>query len=185
MPIPEELKFTYEDYVCFPDDGKRHEIIDGEHFMTPAPQTRHQIVSANLERVLANYVVERDAGYVLHAPIDVVLSDTTVVQPDILFVSGERRGIIKRKFIEGPPDLIVEIISPAYERQDRQIKMKHYALLGAPEYWLLDFEARTLEQYVREGDLFQRAGVFAQSFAPAIFPGLTIDLSQIFKGPGF
>lgn len=185
MSIPNELKLTYEDYLCFPDDGKRHEIIDGGHFMTPAPQTRHQIVSRNLGRLLANYAEEHDWGEVLYAPVDVVLSETTVVQPDILFIRRGRERIIKRHCVEGPPDLVVEILSPGMERLDRLVKMKHYALLGVPEYWIVDFEARLLEQYLTREEVFQRTGVFAEIFSPALFPGLVIDLSEIFKGPGF
>ncbi len=185
MPIPVELKLTYDDYLNLPDDGKRHEIVDGEHFMTPAPQTRHQIASRNLQRVLDRFVSERDLGEVLDAPIDVVLSDTTVVQPDLIFIRRERQHIIKRNFIEGPPGLIVEILSPGGERLDRQTKMKAYALLGVPEYWLVDYEARTLEQYVLRGHVYERAGVFGEAFSPALFPDLAIHLQDIFKGPGF
>jgi len=86
MPIPEQLKLTYDDYLNFPYDGKRHEIIDGEHYMTPAPQTRHQIVSANLAGILINFIRKNNFGQILLAPTDIVLSDTTVVQPDILFI---------------------------------------------------------------------------------------------------
>ncbi len=185
MPIPAELKLTYEDYVNFPNDGNRHEIIDGEHFMTPSPQTRHQIVSKNLQWILETYARETGLGHVLFAPVDVVLSDTTVAQPDILLVRKEREHIIKRNFIEGPPDLIIEILSPGGERLDRQTKMKSYALLGVPENWIVDFETRILEQYVLKGQLYQREGVFAETFSPTLFPGLTIHLSSVFKGPGF
>jgi Uma2 family endonuclease len=185
MPIPEELKLTYDDYLNLPDDGRRHEIIDGEHYMTPSPQTRHQIVSRNLERILLNYAEENDCGQILDAPVDVVLSDTTIVQPDILFVRKEREHIIKRNFIEGAPDLIIEIISPGSERLDRHTKMKHYAMFGVGEYWLIDYEARILEQYVLRGRILERKDVFSQDFCPSLFPNLTIHLSQIFKGPGF
>ena len=185
MPIPAELKLTYEDYLNFPNDGKRHEIIDGEHVMPPSPQTRHQIASKNLQWILENYARETGVGHVMDAPVDVVLSATTVVQPDIFFVRKEREHIIKRNFIEGPPDLIIEILSPGNEKMDRQTKMKSYALLGVPEYWIVDFEARILEQYVLKGQLYEREGVFAETFSPALFPGLTIPLSSVFKGPGF
>jgi Uma2 family endonuclease len=185
MPIPDALKFTYDDYLNFPNDGKRHEIVDGEHYMTPSPQTRHQIVSRNLETVLAIYVQENEWGQIFDAPMDVLLSDATVVQPDLLFIRKERENIIKKNFIEGPPDLIVEILSPGGERLDRQTKMKNYALLGVPEYWIVDYEARILEQFVLRGQLYERAGVFTDAFSPALFPGLTIDLRSVFKGPGF
>jgi Uma2 family endonuclease len=185
MPIPAELKLTYDDYLNFPNDGKRHEIIDGAHFMTPAPETRHQIVSRNLQKILVNHVEDRDLGRVLDAPIDVLLADTTVAQPDLLFVRREREGLIKRRFVEGPPDLIVEIFSPGSEEYDRRTKMKNYAPLGVPEHWLVDYEARLLEQYVLGGQICERAGVFGESFSPALFPCLTLDLRQVFKGPGF
>ena len=185
MPIPEQLKLNYEDYLNFPSDGKRHEIIDGEHHMTPAPQTRHQMVSRNIERILANYTEENDWGQMFYAPVDVILSDTTIVQPDLLFIRKDQEHIIKKNFIEGAPDLIIEIISPGTERVDRLTKMKHYALFGVGEYWIIDYEARILEQYVLKGQTFERSGVFTESFSPALFPDLTIDLSRIFKGPGF
>jgi Uma2 family endonuclease len=185
MPIPEKLKLNYDDYLNLPDDGRRHEIVDGEHYMTPAPQTLHQIVSRNIERILLDYVEDNDMGQILDAPIDVVLSETTVVQPDILFIGKKRERIIKRNFIEGPPDLIIEILSPGSESLDRHTKMKHYAIFGVREYWLIDYESRVLEQYVLKGRFFERKGVFSQGFSPALFPNLTIQLSQVFKGPGF
>ena len=185
MSVPEQLQLNYEDYLNLPNDGKRHEIIDGEHYMTPAPQTRHQIVSRNLERILLNYIEENDLGQLLYAPIDVILSDTTVVQPDLLFIRKERENIIKKNFIQGPPDLIIEILSPGNEKLDRLTKMKHYATYGVTEYWLIDFEARILEQNVLEGDIFERTSVFSHNFSSSLFPDLTINLTQIFKGPGF
>jgi Uma2 family endonuclease len=185
MPIPEELKLTYEDYLNLPDDGKRHEIIDGEHYMTPSPQTRHQIVSGNLLRILANHVQENDLGQVLNAPIDVLLSQTTVVQPDLLFIRKEREHIIRKNYIEGLPDLIIEILSPGNETLDRHTKMKQYALSGVEEYWLVDFEAQTVEQYALRAKKYERVDVYSDTFTPELFPGLTIPLSQVFKGPGF
>jgi Uma2 family endonuclease len=185
MSIPKQLKLTYEDYLNLPNDGNRHEIIDGEQYMTPAPQTRHQIVSRNIERILLNYIEDNDFGQLIHSPIDVVLSETTIVQPDVLFIRKEREGIIKKNFIEGPPDLIVEILSPGNEKLDRITKMKYYAMFGISEYWLIDYEVRILEQYVLKGQIFERAGVNTEEFSPSIFPDLTIHLPQIFKGPGF
>jgi Uma2 family endonuclease len=185
MPIPEELKLTYDDYLNLPDNGKRHEIIDGEHFMTPSPQSRHQIVSRNLGRILANYADENDSGQIFYAPMDVYLSDTTIVQPDIFLILKEREHIIKKNFIEGPPDLIVEILSPGNKEIDRHTKMKGYALFGVQEYWIIDYDALILEQYLLQGQVFKRAGVFTEDFSSSIFPNLTIHLSQVFKGPGF
>lgn len=185
MPIPEKMKLTYDDYLNFPDDGKRHEIIDGEHFMTPSPQSRHQIVSRNLERILANYAEKNNMGQIFYAPMDVLLSDTTIVQPDIFFILKDREYIIKKNFIEGPPDLIVGISSPGNKKIDRHTKMKEYALFNVQEYWIIDYDARILEQYRLKGLSFKRIGVFTKDFSSSIFPDLTILLSQVFKGPGF
>ena len=153
--------------------------------MTPAPQTRHQIVSRNIEHILLNYIEDNDFGQLLYAPTDVILSDTTIVQPDILFIHKDREHIIKKNFIEGPPDLLIEIMSPGNEKLDRFTKMKHYALFGVGEYWLIDYEARILDQYVLKGHVFERAGVFREDFSPSLFPDLIIQLPRVFKGPGF
>ena len=185
MPIPEQLKLNYEDYLNLPQDGKRHEIIDGEHYMTPAPQTRHQIVTVNLLGIWLHYLKENDIGQIMLAPTDVVLSETTVLQPDLLFIRKDREHIIKKNFIEGPPDLVIEILSPGSEKLDRFTKMKYYAMFGVPEYWLIDYETRILEQYILKGDIFDRIGIFDKDFASSLFPNLTIQLSQVFKGPGF
>ena len=185
MPVPDALKLTYDDYLNFAADGKRHEIIDGEHHMTPSPQSRHQLVSMNLSRILANYAAEGDRGYVITAPMDVVLADTTVVQPDLLFVRKERERIIKENFVEGPPELVVEILSAGSEKLDRRTKLKQYALFGVWEYWLVDYKARALEQYVLQGQIYERSGVYVEDFSSALFPSLTIHLPDVFKGPGF
>ncbi len=185
MTIPEELKLTYDDYLNISDDGKRHEIIDGEHFMTPAPQTRHQIASRNIQRILLNHIEENDLGQLFYAPTDVVLSDTTITQPDLLFIAKGREHIIKKNFIDGAPDLIIEILSPGSEKLDRFTKMKYYAVFGVGEYWLIDFHARILDQYALKGSLFERTGVFTGDFSSTLFPELTINLSQVFRGPGF
>ena len=91
MEHRDSVKLTYEDYCLLPNDGKRHEIIDGEHFVTPAPKTKHQLVSLNLAATLHAHVKQGGAGSIFEAPCDVVLSDVDIVQPDVLFVSAARR----------------------------------------------------------------------------------------------
>ena len=130
------LKFTYEDYLSFPEDGKRHELIDGEHFVTPAPLTKHQRILSNLHLLITAYVKQNALGSAFFAPTDVILSDTDVVQPDFLFISATRSAIITEANIQGPPDLAVEILSEGTRKTDEVIKRKLYERYGVEEYWV-------------------------------------------------
>ncbi|PYR02422.1 MAG: hypothetical protein DMG00_28925, partial [Acidobacteria bacterium] len=105
------VKLTYDDLLMLPDDGKRHEIVDGEHYVTPSPFTKHQTVSMNLTKIFVRYLDRHPIGYLLAAPMDVVFSDFDVVEPDLLFVSRERRAVITDKHVMGAPDLVIEIVS--------------------------------------------------------------------------
>ena len=97
----------------------------------------------------------------------------------------ELRGGSQGKRHGDAPGLIIEILSPGNEKLNRLTKMKYYAMFGVGEYWIIDYEARILEQYVLKGHIFQKTGVFSEDFSPSLFPDLIIHLSQIFKGPGF
>ncbi len=186
QPEPEETRLTYEDYLELPNDGKRYEIIEGELYVAPAPGADiHQTVLARLYARLFNHVDAHDLGTVLPAPVDVVLSDYDVVQPDIVFVSRERLGIVRRE-IAGPPDLAVEIISPGSTRLDRTVKRKLYAARGVRHYWLVDPRARRLEEYELAGNAYRlRSRVEgATVFRPALFPDLEIPLGRVWVQQG-
>src|SRR5262249_54186269 len=118
MSVTGARPFTYEDYLLLPED-RRYEIVDGELYMTPSPATYHQRILRQLERALGEYVEGRRLGEVLFAPCDVVLSETDIVQPDVLFVSSGRASIIGEKYISAAPDLVVEILSPATAQRDQ------------------------------------------------------------------
>ncbi len=133
-PVP----LTYREYCFFPDDGQRHEIVEGEHYVTPVPTTTHQRVSGNLFVALHSQLRERGIAEVFSAPTDVILSDTTVVQPDLVVVRMSRSGAISERGIEGPPDLVIEILSPNTSGRDEFLKKAAYAKAGVPEYWLVD-----------------------------------------------
>ena len=148
---------TYKDYEALPADGRRYEIHDGELSVTPAPNTEHQRVSRNLFVVLHRYVEERQLGEVLYAPIDVILADTSIVQPDIVFLDPSRSSAVSRRGIEGPPTLAVEIISPSTTGIDRTTKRQLYARYGVPYFWLVDPEARMIEALVLEAGTYARA----------------------------
>ena len=104
---------TYADYVAIPDDGKRHEIIEGEPFVTPSPVPRHQLISREISAQLRESIVVPGHGEVFYAPTDVILSDIDIVVPDVFVVLASNRGIITAKNIQGPPDLVIEITSPS------------------------------------------------------------------------
>src|SRR5215472_776969 len=106
------MVLTYKDYEALPADGRRYELHDGELLVTPAPAPKHQRVSGRLYRILQAHVETRRLGEVLYSPLDVILSDTSVLQPDLVFLDGSRQSAISERGIEGPPSLVVEILSP-------------------------------------------------------------------------
>jgi Uma2 family endonuclease len=152
---------TYQDYAALPDDGKRYEIHDGELSVTAAPTPLHQMVSVNLLEVLRAHVKPRGLGMVLCAPLDVILSErpgeTTIVQPDIVFLDRERLGLISQRAIEGAPMLAVEILSPSTATIDRVRKRALYARYGVPYLWFVDPDARELEAHVLEAGGYRLA----------------------------
>jgi Uma2 family endonuclease len=153
----DRVVLTYADYAALPDDGKRYEIHEGELSATPAPGTRHQMVSANLGDVLRAHVEQRGSGLVLYAPLDVILSETTIVQPDLVYVDPGRQPIVSRRGIEGAPTLVVEIISAGTPRIDRVTKMQRYARHAVPFYWIVDPDARVIEAYALDDGAYRPA----------------------------
>lgn len=147
---------TYDEYCLLPDDGKRYQVIEGELFVSPAPRTTHQRIIVQLMAMLHAHVEAFDLGVVYVAPTDVLLSPTTVVQPDILFIRRENMGIITELNIQGPPDLCIEVLSPGTESLDRERKMAVYARYGVQEYWIIDPMRQTVSIYGHEGDIFVR-----------------------------
>ena len=181
QPPAGRIVLTYEDYCALPDDGKRYEIIEGELYGTPSPRRAHQELAGNLFVVLKPFVTARRLGTVFIAPFDVILEETSVVVPDLLFVAQDRVEIVTDRGVRGAPDLIVEILSPGTARRDRVEKAKLYARHGVRHYWLADPEARILEVYELGEGQYRRAASLADddSFSPSLFPGLTIPLSSL------
>lgn len=148
------IRYTYKDYLRLPDDGKRYEIIEGELHMTPAPAVFHQIILLNVEDQLRNFLRKHGGGIVLVSPVDVVLSDVDVVEPDIIVVTREREFIIKEKNIQGPPDIVVEILSEGTRHTDRTRKRALYQKFGVKEYWMIDPESKTVEILILESGIY-------------------------------
>lgn len=152
-----DVVLTYKDYEALPADGRRYEIHDGELSVTPAPSPQHQIISRNLFRLLDHHVRMKGIGEVLYAPIDVILSETSIVQPDLVYLDPARLGAISRRGIEGAPTLVIEILSPSTTLIDRSTKRQLYARHGVPFYWLVDPEEGAVEGLVLGADGYSLA----------------------------
>lgn len=179
--------FTYADY-CALDDDTRHEVVDGELVVSPAPATRHQVITGRIYARLLAHAEARRLGLVLVSPLDVVLSDTNVVQPDVLFVSQARLpAIVQAKGVFGAPDLVVEVLSPSTEERDRQGKLRAYGRAGVAEHWLVAAgdQTRVEVRRRRRGGLVRvetldRDGVLTTP----LLPGLTLRVADVVPPPG-
>jgi Uma2 family endonuclease len=181
-PAPNR-KLEYGDLAAMPEDGRRYELIQGDLFVNPSPNTMHQRVSRRLERQLEDYFHDRSLGEVFNAPVDVILTPADVFVPDLIVV-GEP-GHVSKRGIEKAPVLAVEILSPSTRRVDRGIKAHRYAELGVAHYWIVDPERRRLECYRLEAGAFQLvvAGEGDESLAHPDWDGLTIDLAALWREP--
>ncbi|MEM7548312.1 MAG: Uma2 family endonuclease [Bacteroidota bacterium] len=143
--IDRSKEWTVEDYLQL-EEGLLAQLINGELIMTPAPHPDHQLLSGNLNEILRG--VFKQKGKVFYSPIDLYLDKKNIFQPDLLYVSNENSGIITDRGVEGPPDLIVEILSPSNHFVDRYSKKKAYLDFGVKEYWMIDYNNKTFESYL-------------------------------------
>ncbi|MCD9021681.1 Uma2 family endonuclease [Cohnella silvisoli] len=177
-----EQQMTYDVYAAMPDDGQRYEIIEGAmEMMSPSPSVTHQAVSRELEFVLMQSC--RTDYEIFHAPLDVILSQTNVLQPDILMIHRSRMHIVSARGIEGPPDLVVEIVSPHSRKRDKVVKANIYAKYNVPEYWIVDSETRTLELYRLLGEVYELYNLFEDDdrVTSDKLPCVSFVISDIFK----
>lgn len=177
-------KMSYDEFQTLPRDGsKRFELIEGEVFMTPSPNTRHQRAVAKLLRRLADFTDEHDLGEVFIAPYDIVFSKWTALEPDLLFIRRERSGIVTDANVKGAPDLVIEVLSPSNKAHDRKRKLREYEKAGVPEAWYLDPEERTGEILNLGAD-----GLYAvtaslsgnDEITSRVAPGFSITLEGVF-----
>lgn len=188
MPEPSAAPpLTYEDYCLLPDDGKRHEIIDGEEYMSPSPTASHQRIVQRLHLSLGPFVEEHAAGEVFVAPYDVILSDHDIVQPDVFFVSAERRDLVKERGLEGAPTLVAEVVSEGNRRHDEVRKRKLYARHGVPEYWVIDPALETVKVYRNPEGGYERAVEASaedeDTLTTPLLPDWTLPLTTLFRDP--
>jgi Uma2 family endonuclease len=185
MPVSSGVKLTYDDFLLFPDDGLRHELIDGEHYVTPCPNTKHQRISGNLYWLLRSYLERNRIGEAFFAPFDIVFSRFDVVEPDLLYMSNERAAtILTSKNVQGTPEVIIEIGSPSTRRRDETIKRSLYQRSGVSEYWVVDPELDVVRVY-RSDDGFERPHELSREagdvLTTPLLPGLVLSLGDIFK----
>lgn len=182
--IPQgKIVLTYDEYRDLPNDRNRYEILDGELSVTPAPSTKHQRISGRLYLTLAHHVLANQLGDIYAAPTDLILAPTTVVQPDLIFIANDRRGIVTERAIEGSPTLVVEILSVTTRRTDRQTKAQLYAKHAVPHYWLIDPDQQTFEVFELAGDQYNLVVTAqnAEPFNPTLFSGLAIPLADLWS----
>jgi Uma2 family endonuclease len=181
-----DVKLTYQDLLAMPEDGLRHELIDGVHYVSAAPRPRHQLVLARLLGRIENYLRERPVGVLLPGPADVVFTDHDVVEPDLLFVSRARREILTELNISGgAPELMVEILSPSTRRRDLVLKHRLYERWGVDQYWIVDPQRKTVQAFRRASDRYRLAAELGAGdvLTTPILPGLEIPLAEVFADP--
>lgn len=176
-------KLTYQDYLELPEEpGYRFEILDGVLIKDPSPNVMHQRVSRRLQRVLEEYFWEVDPhGEIFNAPLDVTFHNITVVQPDLFYVSGEQKQIVKDAHIDGPPKLVVEVLSPSSSRKDRLQKLRIYQEGHVEHYWLVNPEEKTLECFSLQNGVYSlvATGMDDDVVEHPSFTGLTIALKDL------
>lgn len=176
-----KIVLTYADYAALPNDGKRYEILDGELSVSPAPGRAHQRAVGQLFILLTAHVRAGQLGEVYVSPFDVILADTTIVQPDIVYVATARLGIISERAVEGAPTLALEVISPSSRQIDRTTKLQLYARYGVAYVWFVDPTVRSIEAHaLRSGSyVLQSRAVGDEPFRAEPFPDLTIATASL------
>ena len=184
---PAAPKLTYNDFLSFPDDGQRHELIDAEHFVTPSSATVHQRLVGALHLALGNVLKATRLGEVFVAPFDVVLSDHDVVEPDLLVVLADQAGILTDQNVRGAPAIVVEIVSPGTRRRDETLKRRLYERAGVREYWIVDPDGETIEVCRPAARKPDRTIVLAATaghvLTSPLLPGFEVPLRNLFATP--
>ena len=180
--------WTYSDLVALPEDQLRHELIDGEHFVSPSPTLAHQVVLGRLFAALNRHVTSHRSGEVLFAPFDVKLSAYTVLVPDLVYFTADRFArVVNDKHATAAPDLVVEVLSPGTRRRDLGRKRAVYDRDGVQEYWLVDPAAESITALRRPGpgagltDMRVLALAGGGVLESPLFPRLTIRLRDVFR----
>jgi Uma2 family endonuclease len=181
-----DSRLTYDDLARMPDDGMRHEIIDGVHYVTPSPVVRHQRIVGRLSLAIGNYLeAHPDAGEVFGVSIDTVLTRWDVVVPDVLFVAADQRSILTEPNIQGAPALVVEVLSPGTKKRDLGVKEELFDRAGVREYWIVDPTLNTVTIHRRAADgsfhKVQSLPDDAHALTTPLLPGFALSLEKLFR----
>ena len=176
-------KLTYDDFAQIPNDGLLHEIIDGEHYVTPAPSKRHQRILLRLSVLIENHLQQHRVGEVFFAPFDVLLSQFDILEPDLLFISQARSALLTEKNLQGAPDLVVEVLSPSTASRDKRLKRDVHERTGVDEYWVVDPDRDVVDVYRRSGAVFADPVQVGreQTLTTPLLPTLEIPLAKVFE----
>jgi Uma2 family endonuclease len=176
---------TYDDLCQTPDDGKRYEIIGGELIVAPAPNVSHQDVVSYLHGSIWRYLQQlpQPLGKIYTGPLDVRLSPHDIVEPDLLFIRQDRLDILDSgSYAMGPPDLVVEVISPSSRKTDPGAKLRLYARSGIPEYWLVDPATRKFQLFVLREGRYEESPPEDGLLRSEVITGLALDPAALFAG---
>lgn len=177
MSVGNERRFVYTDLLAMPDDGRRYEIVEGELIVSPSPRPKHQLIVGRLTGVLRE-LAAKGMGEVFPAPLDVVLDDRNVFEPDVLFVRTDRLSIVSDTNVQGPPDLVVEVLSEGTRDDDLGRKLSAYSRFGVAEYWVVDPDTQQVRLWRRAGAALLE-GKVARRGDVIPFLGATIPVSDI------
>jgi len=186
-PSRPDTRFTYDDFLRFPDDGKRHEIIDGEHHVTPSPDTRHQKLVGRLYFAIESALRAHPcAGQIFVAPFDVILTNRDIVEPDLVFVAGDQGDILTDRNVQGTPALVIEILSRGTRKRDEQMKRRLFERTGVREYWLVDPELDLVKVFRREKDgsfprVAELSGQSGGVLTTPLVAGFALALEELFR----
>ncbi len=170
--------WDYEAYAAIPSDGRRHEIIAGDHFVNPAPNLYHQEVSRHIQFQLYTEIELKELGVVMNAPVDLQLSDHDIVQPDLVIVTRQRKHILTPIKVKGVPDLVVEILSPSNPNHDLKTKRSLYQRYGLPEYWIVYPDEHQVLQLVLVDGVYTE-NIETESITMAVPPHIAVDLTRV------
>jgi Uma2 family endonuclease len=184
----QRLRMTYDDLLALPDDGLRHELIDGEHFVSPSPGSAHQLIIGNLHVLLHTFLRDHPTGVVMLAPFDIVFTQYDVVEPDLVYFSQDRfKAVVGEKNATGAPDLAIEVLSPSSRRRDEVLKRRLYERTGVQEYWVVDPDLEAVKvyrlvegRYVRAAELSSEQG---DILSTPLLPDCSMPLAAVFELP--
>jgi Uma2 family endonuclease len=183
MSAPESIRQSASDYFARPETSTLEELIDGEIIVSPTPLVDHQILVLALAECIK---ASAQKGRVFIAPLSVQFDDENIPEPDVFWVAPESRCKRVGDRLEGPPDLVVEVLSPSSRARDKKAKFRLYERFGVAEYWIADPEAAILEAWTLRDGAYALAGVFdaADTFQSPVL-GAAIALGPVFAALQF